>query len=108
MTIRRSVIKLYSSFERASGEGAGRAYRASRDLVRKPPARIRFAALFPDFLHVIADRQNLSAGLIRDRQVGNQTGLEGLFPDIRLGRQAFANLLVAIEKRVRHGPLRNQ
>jgi len=56
---------------------------------------------------MIADRQNLSAGLIRDGQVGkSKTGLERLFPDIRLGRQAFANLLVAIEKRVRHGPLR--
>jgi hypothetical protein len=57
---------------------------------------------------MIADRQNLSAGLIRDGQVGNQTGLERLFPDIRLGRQAFANLLIAIEKRVRHGPLRTK
>jgi hypothetical protein len=64
--------------------------------------------LFPDFLDVIADRQNLSAGLISDGQVGNQTGLERLFPDVRLGRQGFANLLVAIEKRVRHGPLRDQ
>src|SRR5215203_4528707 len=78
---------------------------ASGNFVRKLPGWIRCATLLPDFLHVIAGRQNLSACFVGDGNIGNQAGIEGLFPDRRLGRQVRANLPVAVEKRVRHEPL---
>ena len=55
--------------------------------------------MFPDFLDMIAGRQNLSAGFVGDGNIGNQASLKSLFPDLRLGRQVRANLPVAIEKR---------
>jgi hypothetical protein len=78
---------------------------ASGNFVRKLPCWIRCATLLPDFLHVIAGRQNLSACFVGDGNIGNQAGIEGLFPDRSLGRQVRADLPVAIEKRVRHEPL---
>src|SRR5829696_2603084 len=78
---------------------------ASGNFVGKLPSWIRCATLLSDFLHVIAGRQNLSACFVGDGNIGNQAGIEGLFPDRSLGRQVRADLPVAIEKRVRHEPL---
>jgi hypothetical protein len=58
-----------------------------------------------DFLHVVARGQNLSACLIGDGNVGNQTIIEGVLPDLWLGRQAKADLPVAVEKRISQEPL---
>src|SRR5215211_5675150 len=78
---------------------------ASGNFVRKLPGWIRRATLLPDFLHVIAGRQNLSACFVGNGNIDNQAGLESLPPDRHLGRQVGADLPVAVEKRVRHEPL---
>jgi hypothetical protein len=78
---------------------------ASGNFFRKLPGWIRRATFFSDVLHVIMGRQNLSTGFVGNGNIRNQAGIEGLLPDLRLGRTARPDLPVAIEKRVRHEPL---
>jgi hypothetical protein len=70
----------------------------SGNFVRKLPGRIWRATLFYlDFLHMVARGQNLSARFVGNGRVGNQTIIEGVLPGLWLGRQARADLPVAIE-----------
>ena len=87
-----SSAKLIGRHPRSSGfrnaDQSSRARTGSGNFVRKFPGRFRRAALlFLDFLHMIAHRQNLSACFISHGNIGNQTELEGLLPDLALCRQ---------------------